>query len=133
MKLSVHGGGCCGVKHLFGFGIKPSIIQAERKLPLSASLIKEDLFQDEFPQETARERFHRYVDHQIEKQSFGMLEVTLVSEYDPEKGIESPPPAKNWWPILRRKGFQEGPSFWNSNSGNRVTVFYLLYGQPEDE
>ena len=128
MSISNHGGKCCGIKHIFGFYALDTVCSALVKANqnnkdanghnVSSS---DNFFTDEAPEEVLTDRFNRYVEYLKVRRPSGIVEVTLVHGYQDD-----------WVPILKKKDFKEVSNFYNSNSGNTVTIYHLcLYkGKP---
>lgn len=129
MKLTFHGGLCCGIKTLHGFYRHGTLcdaeVQEERrnndKFGEDVST-EEPFFTDAAPEEDVVDRFKRLIEFCKKRRPKGAIDVTLVKSQQ-----------KEWLPLLEEYGFKEVASFINSNSSNRVYVYYLTYGQPEDK
>jgi hypothetical protein len=129
MKLVFHGGKCCALKTIHGFEYSPTDkLSGVAKKPATnvdqnggnVSSDK-DFFTDEAPQETYVERLDRLIAFCQKNRPYGIIEVCLAT---------SPYPCYNqitiWEPLLLERGFKAVASCFNSNSGNRVTVYYLI-------
>lgn len=133
MRISFHGGMCCGIKHIFELGKCPTIIREPlEKIGNGKPCIydvtydwcrqDERFFREEAPAETGDKRLDRYLEYLQEHRPGGIVEITLVT------------PGKGWWsqeawvPVLVERGFVEVTpegGVYNSNSGNKVRVFHL--------
>lgn len=128
MKIAFHGGKCCGIKTIHGFDNLPSNkVSPKRKYKLKHNdryghnvSSAYNFYHKERPLETYEERLDAYIAWLKQVRPAGMIEVTLtkfqVSYY-------------KWGPALERRGFKKACQFKNSNSGNVVCVFHLIYGQ----
>lgn len=134
MKILLHGGDCCGIKHIEGFGDWPSMILCAREETKESSFFCDhwsglndmryrrpdrghlDFFYKAAPKETAWRRFYRFVKFITDNRTHGLIEVTLT------KGEQD-----KWVPILKRKGFKMVTEFANSNSAETVCVWHLVH------
>lgn len=127
MYLSYHGGGCCGVKHIWGFYHNPkTIISAIGKLPSpgqAAWYQKKSFFFEPVPAETGIERLDRYLKHMEKTQPGALIEIFLA-EYKHDKGICQ---ISHGWPeVLLERGFVASEPFVNSNTNNLITRYTLV-------
>ena len=124
-----HGGHCCGIKHLHGFQQKPT-----DKLPILKRYVykyhpdgtiagENHYFQSGAPAQTALERFDLFVKDWKNRITNGILEVALADNATYNNiGYQQ---SMHWREIVEKAGFKEVTNCYNSNSGNRVTVFHL--------
>ncbi len=130
MRLSFHGGMCCGIKHIYEMGQKPTEMcyaqEASGKAfhDVSYDFCSQDksVYPDACPAETKLARLERYLGWLTLNRPSGIVEVTLICSgegyYDQSL----------WVPVLIEKGFVRvtpDDGVYNSNSGNRVHVFHL--------
>jgi len=132
MRIGLHGGNSCGIKHIYGLSYYPDMTIAARKPRKRTSFGqkpsngsndmmqgnpygKEDFFCDKAPRETYRKRFDRFVKFIKNHRSHGIIEVTLNSI------------GKAWVPILAEYGFKAVSSGKNSNTGSTITIYHLVY------
>jgi hypothetical protein len=131
MKLSFHGGNCCGIKHIHGLLNSPDYMVDERELDsldpffnekyeLPPNGSKQTPCYESRPRETAEERLRFYIDWLEKNRPFSLVEVTLA----PYQKLE-------WHKTLLDIGFVEVTTFLNSNSGCHITVYHLKIEKPE--
>jgi hypothetical protein len=96
MKILLHGGNCCGIKHICSLGFYPHTPLAARKPSKRTSINQmpssgtndmrsyisnryrnEDFFCEKAPEETCEKRFGRFVNYIKEKRSHGIIEVVI--------------------------------------------------------
>ena len=129
MDIEGHGGGCCGITHIFEFGNDPasqgydygyiSWQRGNRKTYLE--MFKEKLkkfldWQYEDVQLGGYEAEERYPDYEMiktDKKFSCILEACLTDEQ-----------MMKWAPHLKESGFKVVNRFLNSNSGNVVNVLH---------
>ena len=122
-SLSLHGGRCCGVKHLYGFNNPPNTaLGAMNVAPAQCQNIHDDhcypgenFYPGPAPQEKAIERLDRILEFLDEKRPNGILQVVLIAHQ------------KLWWHkelVKRKRGFKLVSECHNSNSGNRLYVYH---------
>lgn len=127
MQIKFHGGLCCGIKHINGFYGQPSQTVWEKA---ETQKRHNDRYGDSFesrwdfcwealPQQTNKERLIAYIDFLKRERPSGAIELTLLPEQLDIYG---------WRPVIEELGFKKVVEFWNSNSGNKVFVYYLVYG-----
>jgi hypothetical protein len=136
MRISLHGGNCCGVKHIHDLGYYPSIPLAARKaikmtsfgqipgvgtndMMYRNSRGKCDFFNEAAPQESAKERFNRFVEFIKKNRPKGIIEVIL-------NGMQNA-----WIPILKEHGFEKVSSGKNSNTYSTIFIYHLVYQEGE--
>lgn len=132
MRISLHGGDCCGIKHIHGLGYYPDTPLAARKarkmtsfgqhwngghndMIHSNSRGKCDFFNEAAPKESRRERFKRFVEFIKSKRPHGIIETTLNAH------------GTQWKPIFAELGFKAVSSAKNSNTSSIITVYHLTY------
>jgi len=126
LTMHCHGGKCCGISHIQGFQGNPKYSSYEQVTVLRKDANVADsercmnpgtnLYYGPLPSETNEKRFLRYLKFIKKLQPKGLVEVTLVSYQK-----------KDWDEILTREGFKIVTEFLNSNSGNTVSVYHLVY------
>jgi hypothetical protein len=127
MEIKFHGGECCGVKHISGFFSCPDQTarekdeSARRNHDKMGDTVRSDwnFCWESLPTQTYKERLVAYIDFLKRVRPSGAVELTLT---DYQLGMYG------WKPVLEELGFKQVVSFWNSNSGNNVFVYYLVYG-----
>lgn len=112
MYLLLHGGQCCGIKHIAGLGYFPY----SRLDPLPKGFIA---YERSAPSETYVERLDRYLQFLADENPGGIAEVVLADVEGDGKGQLT-----SWPPILEERGFREVNCCFNSNSGNMIYVFH---------
>lgn len=124
MNVYLHGGKCCGIKHIFGLGTSPNdLIGAKRK----TKGIKKDesrgyynstlnFFSPSAPQEKYKDRLKRIVDWIIERRPQGIIEIVL-SNYQ----------INFWRQHVEALGFEQVSKANNSNSNGVIYVFHKVY------
>lgn len=133
MRISLHGGDCCGIKHIHGLGYYPDTYLSARKKRKMTSFGqqpynngindmihknargKSDFFNEAAPMETSEARFSRFVDFIKAKRPNGMIEIVLNTHQ------------MAWKPIITAMGFLSGPSGKNSNTAMVITAYHLVY------
>lgn len=134
MRVQLHGGRCCGIKHIYGLESYPNMnIAARPALPEKKTSFRpylgghndmrktfQDFFCEAAPKETYAERFKRIVAFIKAKRttSFGggVIEV-VVTNYQETR----------WKPIFEAEGFKLVSSFKNGNTGSQVRVWHLVH------
>ena len=131
MRISYHGGYCCGVKTIHGLGRDPEhtcpfsqdkspsqCLDAQGRSTSSETNFYNKAIAD--GQYTYEELFKEYLSFLEKARPKGIVEVCL-SDY--QRGYSNQLP--KWTPVLNKHGFKEVSSCKNSNSNNRVHVFHL--------
>lgn len=125
LRLSHHGGKCCGVKTIHGFydnlpsDFEPELL--EDKSGRSKDTVGIDVHTNDrvffpyAPEETVSSRLDRYIDFLKEHRPSGLVEVYLAES---QRGT--------WEKELLNRGFHSVVSFKNSNSGNVVILYHLI-------
>jgi hypothetical protein len=136
MRLYHHGGKCCGIKIIEGFGINPTgnvdPNHDTNPVPDVRGMINsvtdgtlpcmgKEFFLDEAPRETYIQRLDRLINFAIKKRSGGLLEAVLATASCPCCNQVAV-----WGPILEERGFTPVTTFYNSNSGNKCTVYHKI-------
>jgi hypothetical protein len=134
VRISLHGGDCCGIKHIHNLGYYPHVgIASRRALPVNTSFGQKavrsvndmrhankkadcDFYNLSAPVETYEKRFKRFVSFIKEHREHGIIEVTI--------NIFS---QKAWKPVLKEQGFKTVSSGNNSNTGNIIEIWHLVY------
>lgn len=139
MKIKLHGGDCCGVKHIHGLNHWPELSMAARKGTKMTSFGQKhpmyghtmsgghndmmtqnpkkncDFFCEAAPKESYEDRFKRFVDYIKSNRPHGIIEVVLNTTQP------------KWVPVLEKHGFKAVSSGTNSNSGCVITIYHLVY------
>lgn len=129
LMLLSHGGDCCGIKQIYGFGKDPIdlvyAIKAAKtaKESTDAATARRMMSNVNLPQESATDRLKRYVDYAVKAWPGHLLEVAIVVKNAPHLVYSS---QKAWVPILEDMGFKKVNEFKNSNTANTVGVFHLI-------
>lgn len=134
LRMTCHGGMCCGIKHIFGFPYFP-LYGKEPEL-LAVSCHNENFFDDQdssghhvntqmmvfnlpAPAEPFWDRMDRYLDYLREIRPGGIVECTLAKEKGEWDQI------KIFEPGLLERGFKMVNEERNSNSNNIFRVYHL--------
>jgi hypothetical protein len=132
MRIGLHGGMCCGIKHIFELGNSPdNIVPAktggDKKIYSDVNYTYEsselNFFYKAAPEETYLKRFDRYLKFLEEERPAGIVEVSLVTPGTVYTWTQA-----KWVPVITERGFKEVTpegGVYNSNSGNKVRVFHL--------
>lgn len=129
MRLVFHGGKCCCIKTIYGFGTNPKAkvpaVEAKKSInpDQGGQHVNSDMdfFTDAAPDETYLERLDRLIEFCQRKRPHGIIEVALATADCPCCNQVTV-----WKPLLEERGFKEVANCYNSNSTNRVHVFYLI-------
>ena len=133
-----HGGYCCGIKIIKGFGgSAPGPMQQTQynhynKVDERQKAAKRNnrdqngadtssaqpFFTDAAPMESYEDRLNRYLAFVDKHRPYGIVEITMVSDQ-----------MNRWWTTLKALGFVIVSSCRNSNSGRRV---YVLHRRSDD-
>lgn len=138
MQVAYHGGQCCGIKVIYGFSSNPrEVLGKVVANPISSvqayslqnkdrrgATVSSDLNPclKDFPAQTGIERLDALVEWVKEWRPEGIIEITLTDAYQ-----------KKWYPLLKSRKFKQVAKFYNSNSGNIVRIFHLIYGEANEE
>lgn len=131
MHLAYHGGKCCGIKTIYGFGSNPQhgvgpiedyIRIRKCNRDSNGDHVGSDgrFFHATAPAETGVERLDRYLRYCDQRRPGGVIEIVLA-DYE-----WLPPFNAQWWPLLEERGFTKTAEFKNSNSGNKVTIYHRV-------
>lgn len=148
MKVVADSSGCCGIKHIRDFYGRPDRIyrsmvtsdghdedQTTSEPPAYDMLL--EITPDDIESRTYEEAFLFYLERLKFVRTAGMVTVNLASEpggpagcgccddFEPDSDL-----VDEWRPIFLREGFTE-VTFKNSNSGNIIHHFTLIYGQDD--
>src|SRR4051812_5768139 len=122
MKITLHGGDCCGIKHISGLGLMPKMMLCARKAtyrtsfgfipfsPAENDMMRSnrngrmDFFHLDAPKESYEDRFKRFVEFIKKNRSQGIIEVVLNTG------------RVLWVPIIQELGFKPVSSGKNSNT-----------------
>lgn len=107
----VHGGRCCGVSHLFGFGQRPLNEVGPNGPNNTVARLDEEL---ELFRTWEGERDYENEEERIRA---GLVEVILTDAQ-----------MVAWAPILKERRFRLVTRFFNSNSGNHCNVLHKTFG-----
>jgi hypothetical protein len=140
LKVQVHGGRCCGIKTIHGFYSGPNGKLGYKK-PQKYNSDTDcyghsvgkgyNWYRPSRPKETYLERFEEYICYIKLKRPQGLIEITMTDgQLDGYQYWNNNIDKHNhaWAPVLEKHGFKEVTSFKNSNTGNTVHVFHLVYG-----
>lgn len=132
MHIKLHGGACCGIKHIHALGSDPHYQIVARKAldptktsfgrrgctgvnDAHADTYPEDFFNEDAPKETYIDRFDRLLAFVKDNRPHGIVEVVLVSCQDA------------WFPLIEERGFKLVTKAKNSNTSAMLHVFHLGY------
>lgn len=140
MKILLHGGDCCGVKHICELGYYPTFKLAARK-PIKMTSFKQkqkgspwtmsdghndmrsrnpkkncDFFNEAAPPEMAKNRLNRLVKFIKNNRQHGLIEIVLSMSTQ-----------KAWIPVIEELGFKKGAEGKNSNTGVTIAVYHLVH------
>lgn len=133
MRISLHGGNCCGIKHIHDLGRYPTVLKCAARKPRKMTSFgqsetsgtndmihrnvrgKCDFFNEAAPQELYEDRFDRFVKFIKDKRPNGIIEVVIN------------PSQKAWEPILKKHNFKKVSSGTNSNTYGTIIVYHLVY------
>jgi hypothetical protein len=130
--IKLHGGACCGIKHIHSMGDGPDEVLSAR-LELTgtntsygriatkgvndahADTYPEDFFYPSAPKETRLARLERILAFLKKERPNGIVEIVITTSQH------------LWYSPLERLGFVRVTEAINSNTGNRIVVFHLAY------
>lgn len=122
LRLSCHGGRCCGAKHLHEFPPNPEWnLSATSAVGKTKGCVAQMNNPGKFfynitaPKESALSRLDRVLTWCKENQPGGMIEV-ILGEYQ----------KTTWGNHLEQRGFIMGPKFKNSNTHRVLQVYWLV-------
>lgn len=141
LKIQTHGGRCCGIKTIHGFGAGPT----QRLGPKKAQKFNDctdiyghsvhrnyNWYRPKRPKETYLERFEEYIRYIKQYRPKGLIEVTMTnSQLDGTSYDYCNPTQYAWLPVLEKHGFKLVSKFKNSNTEGIVNVFHLVYGEKD--
>lgn len=120
MRMILHGGQCCGIKHIYDLGWSPTSMLAAkrktRKLKSEATCYmssKKDFHYPSAPAETYLQRLDRYLAFLDTKRPKGICEIILSDDQ-----------LVHWRGILEERGFKLVNKCKNSNSGNMIHIYH---------
>jgi hypothetical protein len=125
MPIYLHGGKCCGIKHIFGLGHGPDSYADEKgESPAPPDEARGfynspyDFYTPAAPYEKTIDRLDRYLAYIKEKRPEGVVEV-VISDYQ----------FLHWREPLLERGFRLVTTFRNSNSKNKCEIYHLVTGE----
>lgn len=134
MRVVCCSSGCCGIKHIRDFHRLPSKEGGHwctKGHSEDTSTTEPDAYSDflDVPTMTCTEEeyFRLLVSLTKEKRPSGMITVNLATEDEDEDERYASPFVDAWRPIFLDEGFRE-VKFTNSNTGNIIHHFTLIYG-----
>lgn len=152
MRITHHGGGCCGIKQIAMLGYSPDENLYPFDKPEDKKKAKYYADQDARggnvessrniywfarPYESAGARFDAYLDFLKKHRPCSLVEVTIVPYEDSvAAGGDERYMAEyqaDWRPFLKDRGFKMVNRFANSNSGNHIEVYHLVLEDPDWE
>lgn len=132
MKVLLHGGFCCGIKHIAGVSLPEYSAEPRTELKGEATSYKrhtlnavndmhrelygEDFFCEAAPMEKHPERLKRMVDFVKNARSHGLIEVVIQKVNQ-----------KKWVPFLEELGFKMVSEFKNGNTSCLLQVWHLIH------
>lgn len=121
MQAYIHGGKCCGIKHIFGLGYHPDEMLPRRgkskKLKNEGSCFMNStrpFFHESAPAETYLKRLERIIAFIQVNRPWGVIEVVL-----------SDCQLLHWRPKIEELGFKLVNKCKNSNSGQTIHIYHL--------
>lgn len=134
LSLVFHGGNCCGIKTVHGFGCNPlgmtgplpRIPEDESDKIGTTVSSKQRFFHEEAPLETKVDRLKRYIAYMGQYRPSNILEAAIATR-------EPLTIQDQWIPIFEELGFKLVNSHKNSNTGNTVHVWHLNVGEVKKE
>jgi hypothetical protein len=132
MYIKLHGGACCGIKHIHDMGGSPDTKLSARDALIDgatsfnrhpvrgvndahADTYPEDFFYEEAPAETGAKRLDRLLKFLKKRRPHGIVEIVLTNSQH------------LWFPVLEDHGFVKVTTAVNSNTDNTLNVFHLSY------
>lgn len=148
IKISAHGGNCCGIKHIWGFGQhateNTSLPSYKKEVHSGDHGGREDnCFPIDRPAETMKQRFHGLLHNLCKYRSNGLVEIVLVEggytgdiDEEAERYCSCSYPCDGdepceifnqvqFFPMVEEVGFKAVSRFHNENSGHVVRVYHL--------
>lgn len=141
IQVYMHGGNCCGVKHMINFGGDPNIpLQALAAVTdydkysfspgpsgngandcgvadSTGSRKLRGFYNQEAPREMAYERFNRVLDFVLLHRPSHMIEILLTDTQN------------KWFPVIEARGFRHVGRVKNCNSSSHINMFLLCVGE----
>lgn len=142
MRLAAHGGYCCGIKTIHGLGESPDDLISEKEPHKHVFTLHDadqsgcpphgdiNLFTAGAPEETKGSRFKRVLAHLKYIRPAGVCEVVTVDSGDTDNNEFFATTGK-WGDFLAGLGFNKVTSAKNSNSGNTIDIWHLMYNEGE--
>lgn len=132
MYIKLHGGACCGVKHIHELGTDPHAMLTARDTladdqtsfgrhgcdgvnDAHADTYPEDFFNEAAPKEKRTERLDRLIAFLKANRPHGIIEIVLINLQN------------QWFPLLEERGFKKVSEAVNSNTDRTLNVFHLCY------
>lgn len=131
MWLVNHGGKCCGIKTIYEMGYDPEdtlgAYQGTGKLNntdvhYGTATSNVSFFTENAPAESRLARLDRFIEFTKRRRPQHLIEITLGAGSQGDQ-------TKNWEEPLLERGFKLVNTFKNSNSGNIVNVYHLVYDE----
>ncbi len=138
MYIRYHGGKCCGIKTIEGFGYPAcgqgpkSMISARDKEDdvdhdkAGQNPSKVDFFTDKTPKETMADRLDRMLAFLKKRRPYGVVEAILADGAAPFSNPDYDQHAI-WHDTLIDRGFVCVTNCHNSNSGNRIYIYHKKF------
>lgn len=134
MKISFHGGKCCGIKIIHNMGSNPNEILPERDYGDKPVYFDRDkygedvssdlmFFYGKVPKETYLKRLDRFIAFLDKHRPKGVIEITL-SDYDVYGQPNNFNQVAKWEPLLLERGFVLVTKCLNSNSNNNIYIYH---------
>lgn len=121
MQAYLHGGKCCGIKHIEGLQYHPHYIllpkKASKQLPYEGNSYMNStrpFFHEAAPQETYVERLDRILNFIKVNRPQGVVEIVLAATQ-----------LQAWRSLIEERGFKQVTKCKNANSGNNMYIFHL--------
>jgi hypothetical protein len=136
MKITFHGGECCGIKHISGLGNDPERLVDEIDNPkpdndhaaypdTSGREVSSDqnFFYGKAPKESCLNRLDRYIKYIDKVRPYGVIEIVLCDyRCAPWMAHYNQIPA--WEPVLLKRDFVLVTPCFNSNSDNKIFIYH---------
>lgn len=135
MKIVLHGGNCCGIKHITNLSNYPDMLLAARRAVEKGSegtsfghgfagatndmrskhqgVADEDFFNEKAPSESYAARLRRFIRFLKRVRPRHLVEIVL-------NGYQVA-----WYPVLEKIEFKKVTEFKNGNTGSTLTVWHL--------
>lgn len=122
MQAYIHGGKCCGIKHIQGLGWDPGewVGRKKKSRPLKSEATSymnstRPFFYEAAPAETYERRLDRIIAFIKEKRPRGVIEVVLSDHQ-----------LVAWRSKIEDRGFKLVTKAKNSNSGGSIHIYHLV-------